>query len=100
TKSETSRRESSSRRTPGRSPPASPNRISFKVLLSQRELNVPHQLTFELKNTFHAQPFFARLCFRQRLLESPHELLPGLNLRILLVGLGFPFERKAFIYFH
>ena len=53
-----------------------------------------------IKNTFHAQPFFAGLRFRQRLLEFPHELLPSLNLRILLVGRGFLFERKALVYFH
>ena len=74
--------------------------MSFNVLLSQRELNVPCQLSFELENTFQAQPFFARFCFGQRLLESPHELLPSLYLRILLVRLRFLFKRKALVYFH
>ncbi len=32
--------------------------------------------------------------------ESPHELLPSLNRRILLIGLGFLFKRKTLAYFH
>src|SRR5579862_1145025 len=95
---ETSRRERSSWKTPGRSVPPSPNRLPSSF--HSRNATRMRLATFQFKNAFHAQPFLAWLCFWQRLLESPHELLPSLHLRILLIGLGFLFKRKTLVYFH
>src|SRR5438552_1868704 len=57
-------------------------------------------LTLQFENPFQGEPFLPRFRVRERLLKSPHEIFPLLNLGIALIGFGLGLERKVLVDFH